>query len=67
MQTRKLPICHPVVESTWCGKARTWTEITCDPDELMSLLGMPVGTKLISIGSNAMTGVKITVEEPLEA
>jgi hypothetical protein len=67
MRQRLIPVRHPVHDHTGItGQERIWTELTLDAPELMLLLGMPEGTRLISIGSNAMTGVKITVEEPLE-
>lgn len=68
MRTRRYPVGAPAYEAApYKGPCREWTEITLDADELMLLLGMPKGTRLISIGSNVMTGVTITVEErPLE-
>ena len=69
MRTRRYPVGHPKHDGAlYAGRCREWTEIILDADELMFLLGMPEGTRLISIGSSAMTGVTITVEEdPLEA
>lgn len=67
MESRTIAVCRPVADVPWLPDPREWTEITLEPDELMMLLGMPPGTRLISIGSCAMTGVRITVEEPLEA
>lgn len=67
MKSRKVPVGQPAYAGTGRGPCREWTEITMDPGELMTLLDMPEGTRLISIGSSAMTGVKITVEEPMEA
>ena len=64
MKIRRYPVRKPAHDGApYAGPCREWTEITYDPDELMLLLGMPEGTRLISIGSNAMTGVKITIEE----
>lgn len=68
MKSRKIPVCHPVIDSPRCGKARTWTELRLDVSEMMRLLGMPEGTRLISMRGDTINGaVVITVEEPLEA
>jgi hypothetical protein len=67
VRKRRYPVGKPKYDGPYDGQHRTWTELSLDPDELMLLLGMPKGARLISIGSNAMTGVTITVEEePLE-
>lgn len=68
MRTRRYPVAQSVADCpAFRDVCREWTEITMDAAELMVLLGMPKGTRLVSIGSNAMTGVTITVEEqPLE-
>lgn len=67
VKARKVPVGKPAYKDAQRGSCREWTEITLDPGELMTLLDMPKDTRLISIGSSAMTGVKITVEEPMEA
>lgn len=65
MRTRRYPVRHPVADCpAFRDVCREWTEITLDASELMVLLGMPKGTRLVSIGLSAMTGVTITVEEP---
>lgn len=67
MRTRRYPVRHPVADCpAFKDVCREWTEITVHADELMKLLGMPEGTRLISIGLSVMTGVTITVEEPME-
>jgi hypothetical protein len=47
---------------------REWTELRLDYAELMALLSMPEGTRLISMRADTINGaVVITVEQPLEA
>lgn len=68
MQTRRIPVRRPVHEHIGItGQERTWTELTMDAPELMLLLGMPGGTRLISMRGDTINGaVVITVEEPPE-
>jgi hypothetical protein len=50
------------------GPVREWTELRLDYAELMALLSMPEGTRLISMRADTINGaVVITVEQPLEA
>lgn len=62
MRTRKIPVAdHPAF-----GPRRVWTELTIDEASLMRLLGMPDGTRLISMRRHDAS-VVITAEEPRES
>lgn len=55
-------------DAPYDGPRRMWTEITIDTSDLMALLTMPEGTRLVSMRCNSITDeVIITVEEPPEA
>jgi hypothetical protein len=45
---------------------RLWTEVQLDIDELMALLGLPSGTRMISAQYNQGV-ITVTAEEPREA
>jgi hypothetical protein len=62
MKTRKIPVAdHPAT-----GPKRVWTEKTIPEADLISLLGMPDGTRLISMRRQD-GDVVITAEEPRES
>jgi hypothetical protein len=69
METRKIPVRAPAHSTApYDGLVREWTELRIDYAEMMALLSMPEGTRLISMRCDTIKGdVVITVEQPLEA